>query len=173
MNEWETQVALLQERIRQQHDRLGRLGPDDEGYLVAARGALETTFELIEYEERLPVLRDAPHRAASLRTVRWAGYACLALAALTALGVPPGLVSRWWLLLAGPVLLAGVLLVRVPVPEPGGPHGAVADAALVLGVAALALPVLGLGLAPAPVAALVAVALALGARGVLRGWPGG
>jgi hypothetical protein len=168
VDEWESRVALLQERIRQQHDRLGRLDPDDEGYLDAARATLETTFELIEYEERVPLLRDAPRRAASLRTVRGCGWAAVGLAVVTALGVPPGWVSRWWLLLVGPVLLAGLLLVRLPVPGPGGPHAARADAALVLAAVAVALPALALGLVAAPLAVLVVIALAVAIRALLR-----
>lgn len=173
MDEWESRVAVLQERIRQQHDRLGRFGPDDDGYLEAARAALETTFELIEYEERVPLLRDAPRRAASLRIVRGCGWAAAGLAGLTALCVPPGWVSRWWLLLVGPVLLAGALLLRLPVPEPGGPHAARADAALVLATVAVAMPALALGVVPAPVAILVVIALAVGLRTLLGAWRGG
>jgi hypothetical protein len=161
-------MAVLQERIRTQHARLGRLTPEDDGYLPAVRVALDSTFELIDYEEQLPLLMDEPRRAASLRTVRYAGYVTAGAGALTAAGIMPGWVSRWWLLLAVPVLLAAAVLLRTPVPPAGGPHAGSADAALVIVAAALAVPLLGLGAVAAPIAALAAPALLLGVRAVLQ-----
>jgi hypothetical protein len=118
----EEHVAALQATIRERLDALRPLVPDSDGYARAAAAVLEATAELIEYEERLPVLIDEPRHRLSLSTVRWAGVGTAAVAAVLGLCVVPGWVSAWWLALLVPVLLVGLRLVWLPVHPPGGPH---------------------------------------------------
>ena len=118
----EEHVAALQATIRERLDALRPLVPDSDGYARAAAAVLEATAELIEYEERLPLLIDEPRHRLSLSTVRWAGVGTAAVAAVLGLCVVPGWVSAWWLALLVPVLLVGLRLVWLPVHPPGGPH---------------------------------------------------
>jgi hypothetical protein len=118
----EEHVAVLQATIRERLDALRPLVPDSDGYARAAAAVLEATAELIEYEERLPVLIDEPRHRLSLATVRWAGVGTAAVAVVLGLCVVPGWVSAWWLALLVPVLLVGLRLVWLPVHPPGGPH---------------------------------------------------
>ena len=102
----EDHVRTLQAQIRERLDALRPLAPDSEGYLKAATQVLEATAELIEYEERLPLLIDEPRHRLSVAVVRWSGVATAGVAGLLALATIPGWISWWWLALLLPVLLA-------------------------------------------------------------------
>ena len=129
----EEHVAVLQETIRERLDALRPLVPDSDGYARAAAAVLEATAELIEYEERLPVLIDEPRHRLTTATVRWSGVVTAAVALVLGICVIPGWVSAWWLALLVPLLLVGLWLVWLPVHPPGGPHAEQRVGALLVG----------------------------------------
>ena len=118
----EDHVRTLQAQIRERLDVLRPLAPDSDGYVKAAAQVLEATAELIEYEERLPLLIDEPRHRLSVAVVRWSGIATAAVAGLLALATIPGWISWWWLALLLPVLLAGLRMLWLPVHPAGGRH---------------------------------------------------
>jgi hypothetical protein len=118
----EDHVAVLQARIRERLDAMRPLAPESDGYVRAAASVLEATAELIDYEERLPVLVDEPRRRLSVAVVRWSGIVTVATAVLLGLCTIPGWVTYWWLALLVPVALVGLRLLLMPVPPAGGPH---------------------------------------------------
>jgi hypothetical protein len=158
----EEHVATLQAQIRERLDALRPLAPDTDGYVRAAASVLEATAELIEYEERLPVLVDEPRHRLSLATVRWAGVATTAVALVLALCIVPGWVSVWWLALLVPLLVVGLRMLRLPVHPPGGPHAVQRTGALVV---AASTPVTVLVVSRAVTAWAAAATVALVAAG--------
>ena len=129
----EDHVRTLQAQIRERLDALRPLAPDSEGYVTAAAQVLEATAELIEYEERLPLLIDEPRHRLSVAVVRWSGIATAAVAGVLALATIPGWISWWWLALLVPVLLAGLRMLWLPVHRAGGPHARQRVGAAVVG----------------------------------------
>jgi hypothetical protein len=132
----ERQVAVLQERIRESLDVLRPIPPGTPAYAAAARDVLVATAELIEFEERLPVLLDEPRHRISLLTVRWTGAVVAVVSVLLALAVLPDWVTPAWLGLLLPMLVLGGRMYLLPVHPPCGPHvrqriGAAAVAAAV------------------------------------------
>lgn len=122
MREPEEHVVVLQGRIRERLDELRGLPPGDPGYAAVAGAVLEATAELVEYEERLPILIDEPRHRLSLLAVRWTGVVVAVVSAGLALAVIPDWVSIGWLALLLPLLLVGLRMPWLPVHEPGGPH---------------------------------------------------
>jgi hypothetical protein len=159
----EEHVATLQAQIRERLDALRPLVPDSDGYARAAAAVLEATAELIEYEERLPVLVDEPRHRVSVNAVRWGGAGTAAVAALLALCVLPGWVSVWWLALLVPLVLVGLWLVRLPVHPPGGPHQQQRVGAVLVGASSPVTALAVSGLVPAWAA--VATVAMVGAGG--------
>jgi hypothetical protein len=157
----EHEIAELQARLRQQHEQLRSLNPGQPGYEDAARAVIERTFQLIEAEERLPLLLDEARHEVSRRVVRWAGLAASAVVVLCAVASALGWVSRWWLPLLALLLPATLWLLVVPVSPPGDRHSAQrVGAGLIAAAAALTpLAVTGvLGLWAAVVVVVVAAA---------------
>ena len=118
----EENVLALRTRLRERLDELRPHRPGSADHTEAAERVLAATEELIRYEERLPVLADAPRRRLSLLTVRWAGRVTAAVAALLAVAAAAGWASRWWLPLLLPVAGIALRMEWLPVHGPGGPH---------------------------------------------------
>lgn len=155
----EDHVRTLQANIRERLDALRPLVPDTEGYARAAAQVLEATAELIEYEERLPLLIDEPRHRLSVAVVRWSGVATAAVAGLLALACIPGWIAPWWLALLLPIVLVGLRMLRLPVHPPGGPHAEQRVGAVVVGSssAVTALAVSGIVTAWAAIASVLLV----------------
>jgi hypothetical protein len=164
----EDHVAVLQETIRERLDALRPLVPDSDGYARAAAAVLEATAELIEYEERLPVLIDEPRHRLTTATVRWAGVVTAAVALLLGICVIPGWVSAWWLALLVPLLLVGLRLVWLPVHPPGGPHPEQRVGALLVGASSPVTVLVVSGLLTPWAAAVTVVLAGLGTAYLLR-----
>ena len=161
----EDRIAELQGIIRERREALGALPSDDPGYPEAASRVLDATFDLIAFEDRLPLLLDEPRRRSSVLAVRSAGWLAIAVAVALGLAVVPGWVDRWWLLLLLPMALLGVALQFVHVRPPGGRHHDQRTGAILIGLAVVPVPVLATGVVSAwAVIAVVAVA----AAGVVR-----
>jgi hypothetical protein len=152
----EQQIAVLQSQVRERLAQLRPIRPGSESYTVAADAVIKAAGELIDYEERLPLLLDQAPRRMSLLIVRWSGLAPAAVGLSLLIGAVVGWLPHWWLPTVVALFGAAVQLLRMPVPAPCEPHvglrpGAVlvAAGALVIGIgAAVRLPVwiAGLGL---------------------------
>ena len=170
MAEHEDRIAELQGIIRERHDSLAAMPAGDPGYPDAASQVLDATFDLIAFEDRLPLLLDEPRRRSSLLAVRSAGWLAIAVAVGLGVAVVPGWVQRWWLLLLLPMALLGVALQFVHVRPPGGRHHDQRTGAILIGLAVVPVPLLATGVVSAwAVIAVIAVA----AAGALRvAWVG-
>jgi hypothetical protein len=133
----EDQIAVLQSRVRQRLAELRPLRPGSQEYGPATDAVIEATTELINYEERLPVLLDRAPRRLSLLIVRWSGIVTAAIGTSLGLAAVVGWSSRWWLLLVIPLITAAVLLLWMPVPPPQGEHLLVRPGSLTVAVGAL------------------------------------
>jgi hypothetical protein len=142
----EHEIAELQARLRQQHEQLRSLTAGQPGYDDAARAVIERTFELIDLEERLPLLLDETRREVSRRVVRWAGLVSSAVVMVCAVAAALGWVSRWWLPLLALLLPATLLLLVVPVSAPGDRHPAQRVGAGLIAAAAALTPLVITGL---------------------------
>ena len=118
----EDHVALLRQHVRERLDDLRPYRPGSPEHVEAAERVLAATEELIRYEERLPLLADAPDRRLSLRTVRWCGRVTAAAALLLTAAALAGWAPRWWLALLLPVAAVGLRMEWLPVHGPGAPH---------------------------------------------------
>jgi hypothetical protein len=153
----EDQIAVLQSRVRERLDQLRPIEPGSEQYGPATEAVIQAASELINYEERLPVLLDQAPRRLSLLIVRWSGVVTAAIGVSLGVAAVAGWSSRWWLLLVIPVIAAAVILLWMPVHPPRGRHlelrpGALSVAvgaliALIGAVARLPFWVVGLGMA--------------------------
>jgi hypothetical protein len=164
----EDHVRVLQAQIRERLDELRPHGPDTDDYARAAAQVLEAAAELIEYEEKLPVLIDEPRHRISLATVRWAGAATAAIAVVLALCVVAGWVSWWWLALLVPVALVGLRMIRLPVHPPGGPHREQRVGAVLVGASTPVTALSVAGAVPAYAAALSVVMVGAGGAYLVR-----
>ena len=164
----EDHVVELQATIRERLDALRPLVPDSDGYARAAAAVLEATAELIEYEERLPVLIDEPRYRLSITTVRWAGVVTAGVAVVLGLCVVPGWVSAWWLALLVPLLVVGLRMVWLPVHPPGGPHHEQRVGALLVGASSPVTALAVSGLVTRWAAAATVALVGLGAAYLLR-----
>jgi hypothetical protein len=164
----EDHVRVLQARIRERLDDLRPHGPDSDDYARAAAQVLEAAAELIEYEEKLPVLIDEPRHRLSLATVRWAGLATAAIALVLALCAVPGWISSWWLLLLVPVALVGLRMIRLPVHPAGGPHREQRVGAVVVGASCPVTALTVTGAVPVYAAALSVALVGAGGAYLVR-----
>lgn len=153
------QIAVLQSRVRERLAELRPIPPGAEEYGPATEAVIEAATELINYEERLPVLLDRVPRRLSLLIVRWSGVVTAAIGASLGIAAVAGWSSRWWLLLVIPVLAAALTLLWMPVHPPQGAHLALRPGALVVAVGALAALVGALARLPLWVVGLGMVAL--------------
>ena len=158
----ETQIAVLQSRVRERLDELRPLRPGAEEYAAAADAVIEATTVLIDYEERLPILLDRAPRRLSLLIVRWSGVVTAALGLSLGIAAVAGWSARWWLLLAMPVLAAAAVLLQTPVPPPQGPHQMLRPGALLVAFGALVTAVGSVARLPIWVAGLGLIVLAVG-----------
>jgi hypothetical protein len=133
----EEHIAVLQSRIRERLDELRPLQPGAEGYDAATDAAIEAAAELIDYEERLPVLLDRAPRRLSLLIVRWSGVVTAAVGASLGIAAVAGWSSRWWLLPAVLISGAATILLRLPVHPPQGPHLSLRPGALSIAAGAV------------------------------------
>jgi hypothetical protein len=164
----EDHVRVLQARIRERLDDLRPHGPDSDGYARAAAQVLEATAELIEYEEKLPLLIDEPRHRLSLATVRWAGAVTAGVALVLALCVAPGWISPWWLALLVPVGLVGLRMIRLQVHPAGGPHREQRIGAAVVGASSPVTALCVSGAVPPYVAALSVAMVGAGGAYLVR-----
>ncbi|MGW2563373.1 hypothetical protein ACWCXB_29935 [Streptomyces sp. NPDC001514] len=99
----ETEIVRTYEQhqaaIRAERAKLQAL-PAESPDLVAAISTLEKAVDaLLAYEQRIPALREEPHRALSQRIVSWTVGAQSAGTVLVGLAVIPGWVGMGWLIL--------------------------------------------------------------------------
>jgi hypothetical protein len=133
----EHQIAVLQSRVRERLAQLRPLTPESEQYEPATEAVIEAARELINYEERLPILLDRAPRRLSLLIVRWSGVVIAAIGVSVGIAAVADWTSRWWLLLALPVIAAATVLLLMPVPPPQGDHLAFRPGAVAAAVGAL------------------------------------
>jgi hypothetical protein len=133
----EDQIAVLQSRVRERLDALRPIAPGSEEYEPASDAVIEAATELINYEERLPVLLDRAPRRLSLLIVRWSGVVTAAIGLSLGVAAVAGWSSRWWLLLVIPLITAAATLLLSPVHPPQGAHLALRPGALGVAVGAL------------------------------------
>jgi hypothetical protein len=164
----EAQIAVLQTRVRERLAELRPVQPGSPEYGPAAEAVIEATTELIDYEERLPVLLDRAPRRLSLLIVRWSGVVTAAIGFSLGVAAVAGWSSRWWLLLVIPVVAAAVSLLSVPVPVPQGPHLALRPGAIAVAAGALLQAVGVIARAPFWVVGLGLLLLLLGVGHVRR-----
>jgi hypothetical protein len=153
----EDQIAVLQSRVRERLAELRPIQPGSEEYGPASEAVIQAATELINYEERLPVLLDRAPRRLSLLIVRWSGVVTASIGASLGVAAVAGWSSRWSLLLVIPVIAAAAMLLWMPVHPPRGEHLALRPGALSVpvgamitligAVARLPLWVVGLGMA--------------------------
>ena len=161
MADHEDRITELQGIIRERHESLTAMPSADPGYPEAASRVLDATFDLIAFEDRLPMLLDQPRRRSSVLAVRSAGWLAIAVAAVLGLAAVPGWVDRWWLLLLLPMALLGIALQFVQVRPPGGRHQDQRTGAILIGLAVVPVPLLATGVVSAwAVIAVVGVAAA-------------
>lgn len=133
----EDHIAVLQSRVRERLAELRPLRPGSEEYGPATEAVFEATTELINYEERLPVLLDRAPRRLSLLIVRWSGIVTAAIGVSLGIAAVAGWSSHWWLLLVIPLIAAAASLLWMPVPPPQGEHFSVRPGSLAVAVGAL------------------------------------
>jgi hypothetical protein len=160
-------------------DALGADAPqatDAPGFEAAADAAIEATTALLDYEDRLPLLLDAPRHRLSVRLVRAAGWLAVGVAVLLAMlllvrASPQHWWSWLWLVPLLGMLAGGGLAVRAAVHPPGGEHVRQRiGALLLLGAVALA-PLAVLGALGAWAVLPWLVLLVLGPTIVIRNGP--
>ena len=164
----EAHIANLQTRLREQLDALDALPSGGPAYAQAAETALRATHELLDYEERLPELIEAPRRRLSLLAVRWAGLSGIAVAVGLATAMIPGWVARPWLIILLPMLVLGTRLEWLPVEPSGGTHLEQRWAGVAFAIGCLAAVLVVTGLVPWWLIAPVGVAILGSAAYLLR-----
>jgi len=133
----EDHIAVLQSQVRRRLDELRPIQPGSEEYGPATEAVIEAATDLINYEERLPVLLDREPRRLSLLIVRWSGVVTAAIGVSLGVAAVAGWSSQWWLLLVIPVIAAAAVLLWLPVPRPQGDHLLVRPGPPVVAVGAL------------------------------------
>jgi hypothetical protein len=118
----EQQIAVLQARVRERLAELRPIRPGAEAYTLATDAVIQAATELINYEERLPLLMDQAPRRLSLLIVRWSGMVPTAVGASLAVAAVAGWVSRWWLLMVIVLFASAALVLRLRVHPPGDRH---------------------------------------------------
>lgn len=140
----EQQVAVLQEQVRERLAELRPIRRGSEKYSQAADAVIQATTDLIDYEERLPLLLDQAPRRLSLLIVRWSGVVSAAVGVALLVAVLAGWLPRWWLPIVVVPFGAAAQLLRMPVPAPGGRHLLIRPGSLLVGVGGL---LIGIGAA--------------------------
>jgi len=125
---------------------------------AALQELIDTTDELLRFEDRLPVLLDLPARALSVQVVRAGALAALLGGLLTGVGIWRALLGLGWLVALLVQLFAAGRLVTLPVAPAAGRHRRQRLVAATCGAAALLL---------APVEAVFGWWAGLAALGVL------
>ena len=166
MPDHEGHVADLQAQIRERLDELRPIAPDSREYVDVARRVLDATAELIDYEERLPLLVDQGPQRVSVLTLRWAGWFTAAASLALTLAVIPGWIQLPWLALTLPLLLIGARMPFLPVHPPSGPHPRQRVGA-VLVAAAVSVALFAATVGPAWAAAIVVALAVAGVIGML------
>jgi hypothetical protein len=133
----EDEIAVLQSRVRERLADLRLIRPGAEEYAPATDAVINAARELIEYEERLPILLDRQPRRLSLLIVRWSGVVTAAIGVSVGIAAVAGWSSHWWLLLALPLIAAAATLLWMPVHPPQGAHLALRPGALGVAVGAM------------------------------------
>jgi hypothetical protein len=167
----EHEIAELQARLRQQHEQLRAMDAGQPGYVDAARAVLQRTFELIDLEERLPLLLDSPRRELSERVIRWTGRAGGAVLVLCAVAAALGMVSRWWLPLPLVLLPVAVWLMVLPVCPVGDRHLIQRTGAVLIAAAVLLTPLVMAGALSAWAGLVVVAAAGAGVVCLIRVTP--
>jgi hypothetical protein len=133
----ERQFAVLQEQVRERLAELRPIRPGSEKYTQAADAVIRATTELIDYEERLPLLLDQAPRRLSLLIIRWSGVVSAAVGVALLVAVLAGWLPRWWLPIVVVPFGAAAQLLRMPVPAAGGRHPALRPGSVLIGAGAL------------------------------------
>jgi hypothetical protein len=110
MDTIDSEVGRLQEQIRLERAGLAQIPAGQPGHNDALQRVWQATEALLDYEQRIPDLREAPLRRASLLVVVWCGRLLVAVAVGVVVAVAVGQVSWGWLLVIVPALAIGVLL---------------------------------------------------------------
>jgi hypothetical protein len=158
----EAQIAVLQERVRERLAALRALQPGDREYEPAGDAVIAVAAELIDYEQRLPVLLDQGPRRLTLLTVRWSGIVSGAVGIAIGVAASAGWLARWWLLVVVGVLAVGAAFLRLPVPPPCEVHLPMRPGAAVAAAGALVVAVGAAGHFPVWVAGAGLVVLVAG-----------
>jgi hypothetical protein len=133
----ERQIAVLQAQVRERLADLRPIRPGAERYTAASDAVIAAAAELIEYEERLPLLLDQAPRRLSLLIVRWSGIVSAAVGFSLTVAALVGWLSHWWLPMVVVLFGAAALLLRMPVPAPGDRHLPIRPGALMVAIGAL------------------------------------
>jgi hypothetical protein len=142
----EQQIAVLQSRVRERLAELRLVRPGAESYLEGADEVIAAATELIDYEERLPVLLDAAPRRLSLLIVRWAGVVTGAVGISLAIAAVIGWLPRWWLLVVVLPVAGSATLLRLPVHPPCDRHLSLRPGAILVALGALVIAIGGAGM---------------------------
>ena len=158
----ERQIAVLQAQVRQRLADLRPIRPGSENYTMAADAVIKAAAELIDYEERLPVLLDLPPRRLSLLIVRWSGMVPAAVGLSLSVAALAGWLPRWWLLMVAVLFGAAAQLLRMPVPGPCDRHASLRPGAVLVGAGGLVIGIAAAVRLPLWVAGFGLVFLAVG-----------
>lgn len=113
----ERRYQELRLRVQQRHAAVTGLGFEDAGLEPAVDALVAAADELLDFEDRLPVLRDLPARAMSVQVVRAGALAAGLGGVLLALGIWRDLLGWGWLpitLITVPATLRMATLVVAP-----------------------------------------------------------
>jgi hypothetical protein len=130
-------VGRLQLQLRARHGELDELEPESDDYRAKLADVFSVTTEIVNYEARIPVLRDTVRREMSSRIIRWIGAAIAVAMVITALTTVPGWISRSWLLLVAPLLALAVAMVLAEGRRPREGHAARRTGAFLAAVVAV------------------------------------
>ncbi|WIN00116.1 hypothetical protein ACTOB_003800 [Actinoplanes oblitus] len=108
------EVARLQEALREQHDKLGRLADGDPGRAEQMSAVFAATTTLLAFEAKVPQRRAARHRRISSLVVFVAGGAAAAAMLVELAPILTDRLSWWYAIAVLPLGLAGVALGSVP-----------------------------------------------------------
>jgi hypothetical protein len=137
----EQKVAVLQSRIRERLAELRPIPPGAQEYARITDDVIQAASELIDYEERLPLLLDQAPRRLSLQIVRWSGVVATAVGFSLAVAAIVGWLPRWWLVPVLLALAAGLFLLRMPVHPPCDEHVSLRPGAVLIASGTLAIAV--------------------------------
>jgi hypothetical protein len=150
MDDPEVRVRHLQEQIRHEHERLKDLPHANPEFDVTANKIMDLTRDLLDLEDRLPVLLDEANRQMSLVTVRIAGaVAAFAAGCLTVLSLMGWIgVNPWWSFFLVPLAIIGVATAFTRVRPAGERHREQRNGSCLIGAGTIVLVTVVLGIAP-------------------------